>query len=292
MFGSDRLLLLGGDKVKSRWFKGISSLITLSWLGGLCLTVSSLPIASAQSPRLTKDGHELTEPLVNSTSVEDLSRSITLITYSDWPYASMDHNKPKGLLIEVVSELFRRANLSYQLRFYPLKRGMLMVDKREFHCMFPVDRSQEREVHYTWISPILISRYGLYSSPIQTTPLTTLNDAKPYNIGSFLGSGIGEYLQKSGFRVEFTARNQQNLKKLSRQRIDLWASELVSAASLMKKHKINLGKPELIFFTSVRALACSKDLPYEYHHLLQSALTAMYKDGFMSRLYSRYGVEF
>lgn len=264
--------------------QSLSSKVSIYWMFILMLLMIPHPLVVNAQVSLKASS--------TSLAPNSMDQKLTLITYSDWPYASMEQGKPQGLLIDVVLELFRRAQIDFDFRFYPLKRGMLTVKKRPFHCVFPVDRNQEREAFYTWVSPIQISRYGLFSGPTLTVPLTTLNDAKALSIGSFLGTGIGDYLSELGFQVELTALGEHNLNKLVRQRIDLWASEMVSATRLMEKHKVDLGEPELVFFTSVRALACSDDLPTEYIDRLQLALTAMYRDGFMSELYGKYGVEF
>lgn len=216
------------------------------------------------------------------------STKLRVMTYDNPPYATEIAGVKQGLLIELLDELFSRADLAYELQFLPLKRGMMMAEHAKDVCVLPLERSQERESHYVWIGPIMISRYGLFSGRHQQIPLVVLEDARPYKIGSYLGSGIGEYLQELGFEVEFTVDNSQNLKKLVRNRIDLWATELISANADMQLLGVELGPAELVFFTSIRAMACHPDLPLAQKTALDHALRLLYREGFIDALNRRF----
>jgi polar amino acid transport system substrate-binding protein len=209
---------------------------------------------------------------------------LRIMTYNNPPFATEVAGVKQGMLIELLDELFRRAGMSYELQFLPLKRAMMMAEHGKDVCVLPLERSQERESQYSWVGPILISRYGLFSGRHQQVPLVVLEDARPYKIGSYLGSGVGEYLQEMGFEVEFTVDNSQNLKKLVRNRIDLWATELISATADMQRLGVELGAAELVFFTSIRAMACHPDLPLAQKAALENALRQLYREGFIDTL--------
>lgn len=216
--------------------------------------------------------------------------TLQVLTYDSPPFAYVEQGLQKGMLVELVAELFSRAKVDYQLSFVPLKRALLTVRKSEHYCVTPIERSQEREADYQWISPMLISRYGLYSAEGQRVSLTSLSDAKSLAIGSYLGSGIAEYLIELGYNVELASNGQQNIRKLQYNRIDLMASEIMSARENMDLYQVELGKPELVFYTSIRAMACNIDLEPRLKSHLDSTLIGMYQDGFIAALYLRYGV--
>ncbi len=219
------------------------------------------------------------------------AETLQILTYEESPFALRVGKTHKGLLVDMLQELFSRTELQYELRFIPLKRAIITTERMPGHCVLPVARSQEREASFHWISPVLVSRYGLYSRDDEHIPLTTLSDAKPYKIGSFLGSGIGEYLHELGFDVELASVSAQNLRKLKRKRVDLWAAELISAQEQMQQQAINFGEPELVFYTSLRAMACNIEMSKEQIQVLEQALNSMYRDGYMQTLYLEYGVE-
>jgi len=220
------------------------------------------------------------------------AQNIHVITYEESPYAVMVGKTQKGLLVDMLKEMFARSGLQYELRFMPLKRAITTAEFKANHCVLPIVRSQEREANFQWVSPVLVSRYGLFSHQNQSIPLVTLSDAKDYKIGSFLGGGIGEYLMDLGFQVELTALSVQNIQKLKRGRFEMWAAGLINARELMKKQGVTFVKPELVFYTSIRAMACNKNLSSEYVDKLTVALIAMYHDGYMDSLYREYGAIF
>lgn len=216
---------------------------------------------------------------------------INILTYEESPYALMAGKTQKGLLVDMLSELFSRTNLKYKLRFIPLKRAILTVEHKPGYCVLPIARSQDRETSFQWISPMLISRYGLFSQKEGSIPLVTLNDALPYKIGSFLGNGVGEHLHSLGFQVEFSRLSALNLQKLKRGRFELWAEDLLSANDMMRQQGIKFDTPELIFYTTIRAMACHNSMPPSQLKELNDALLSMYKDGFIKALYYEYGVD-
>ena len=223
---------------------------------------------------------------INSVVAEE----ITVYTYQHVPFAEQTDTKHQGMIVDIIDELFSRADIDYKIIFNPLKRGLTMTERSKNVCVLPIVRTQQIESEYQWIGPVLISRYGLFSATNSTIPLVTLQDAKSLSIGTYLGSGISEYLASFHYQVQLTNDDGLNMKKLERGRIDLWAAELISAKALMDQSKVQLGKSELIFHTSLRAMACNKLIDDAKHQALISALNEMYQDGFMTKINREYGV--
>ncbi|MGZ9898461.1 substrate-binding periplasmic protein [Shewanella gaetbuli] len=215
---------------------------------------------------------------------------LTIYTYSEVPFATQVKNTKQGLVIEFLEALLTHAKIDYQVQLLPLKRGMALAESKKNTCVLPIERNQQRESQFKWFAPVMISRYGLFSDKSINTPLITLSDVKSNSIGSFLGSGIGEYLSNAGYKVQLTTNDALNLRKLQRNRIDFWAADIVTAKALMAEQKIDFGEPELIFFTSIRAMACNSELDKEVENRLQNALIHLYKTGYMSDLNKKYGL--
>jgi polar amino acid transport system substrate-binding protein len=216
------------------------------------------------------------------------SPRISLVTFLERPLVDQVQGKPTGVLIDVVAELMRRSGVEYTLNLAPPKRALVIARTTAKHCVFPIERSQEREVFFQWITPILISRHGLYSHPDKKIPLVTLLDAKPYTLGSYLGSGVGEYLESFGFNVDFASRNDLNAGKLSKKRIDLWVSDTISARYLAKEDGFPLNDPELVFLTTVRAMGCHLNVDKRLVETMQEVLYGMYKDKTIEKIYRQF----
>jgi hypothetical protein len=214
--------------------------------------------------------------------------SLSLVTFLERPLVDQQGTDIHGVLIDVVKELMRRSGIDYTLNLAPPKRALVIARTSPKHCVFPIERSQEREVFFQWITPILISRHGLYSHPDRDIPLMTLSDARPYTLGSYLGSGVGEYLESFGFNVDYASRNDLNAGKLAKKRIDLWASDTISAKYLAKEDRFNLKAPELVFFTTVRAMGCNLDVDHRMVDTIQDVLFGMYKDKTIAKIYEQF----
>ncbi len=213
------------------------------------------------------------------------AKPLNVVTFIERPLTYQKSGEPVGVVVNVVKELFRQADVEYKLRLMPPKRALLTTVETDGFCVFPVARSQEREVKLQWVSPVLISKHGLFSHPERPVKLQTLEDAKAYKLGSYLGSGVGEYLENSGFNVEYAGRNELNARKLLKGRVDLWVSDIESAKFLIKDEELPLAEPEMVFFTTVRAMACNLGVDRTIVKQLQKTITQMYRNGDVEKIY-------
>lgn len=213
------------------------------------------------------------------------AESLKVVTFIEKPLIYQEKGEPVGVVVDVVKELFRQAGIDYSLRLMPPKRALFTTVETDGFCVFPIARSQEREALFRWVSPILISRHGLFSGPNHPIKLKTLEDARPFKIGSYLGSGVGEYLENQGFNVEYAGRNELSARKLQKNRIDLWVSDIKSAKYLINSERLSIAEPELVFFTTVRAMACNLNTDPAVVKQLQKTITQMYRNGDVEKIY-------
>ena len=209
------------------------------------------------------------------------------LAYSDNPPFSMTYaGKPQGTVVNLVSQLFNKAGLSYQLVDVPLARAMMNAQRSERYCVFPVQRSQAIEAEYQWISPILATSSGLFIRPDSPLQFTTLSDAKRLTIGVLRGSGNVEYLRNLGLNVEEANTQEQNLDKLFAKRFDVWATDVSSANFFIRKasNQGKVPKQALIFRATLGSLACNIKMPAQDFDKLQSTLDSMIKDGSMQKI--------
>jgi polar amino acid transport system substrate-binding protein len=103
-----------------------------------------------------------------------------------------------------------------------------------------------------------------------------LEDARPYSIGSYLGSGLGEYLLERGFSVIEVSSAKLGPNMLRHKRFDLWVSDTRSAQVASTTDKTTaLGQPSLVFLTTLRAMGCHPDTPTSSLELLHTALLGL-----------------
>lgn len=221
------------------------------------------------------------------TSVS-VAASYTLLTEELPPASYKVGNKITGASVDIVEEMFKRAGISYEVKLLPLQRAIVDVKEKPNHCVFPLERSQEVEVAYNWISPVLITRTAFYTKDDSKVNLRTLNDAKGMKIGSYRGSDVADYLEGQGFTVELLPKDAANLQKLQAGRIDVWAADRLLAGYLMKEAKATDIKEQLVFFTKLRGLACNLGMEQSDADKLQDALKSMYSDGTTEKIRAKY----
>ncbi|MBX9755951.1 MAG: hypothetical protein K2X80_14445 [Pseudomonadaceae bacterium] len=197
---------------------------------------------------------------------------IKLLTFDEPPWVDAQQTPLQGPTIELIKELFARAGVPYSIEVLPLKRALMMANTRPGTCVFPIERSQERETGLRWISPLVVSRYGFYAAPGQTVNLQTLEDARPYSVASYLGSGVGEYLLSRGFNVVEVSSAKLGPNMLAHKRFDLWVSDTRTAEALNASAGPALGKPALVFLSTLRAMGCHPDTSNISLELLETAL--------------------
>lgn len=202
------------------------------------------------------------------------------------PFAWSENGKFSGMAINVVSMLFEKAKIPFTLQSAPLARGMEDARTREYFCVFPVQRAQSNEAEYQWVSPIFITTSGLFVPPNSTAQFLVLSDAKKLRIGALRGSGDAQYLKSFGFTVEEVNTQEQNVEKLLRSHIDVWATDVLSANYFAQKTstKDRMPKEALTFRRSLGSLACHVKTPAADVSKLQSTLDAMIKDGSLEKM--------
>lgn len=221
-------------------------------------------------------------------AVHAQSKSYTLVFSEEPPFAWSENGRSFGVAVDVVAKLFETAKLGYKFQSAPLARGMAEARATEAVCVFPVQRAQSNEAEYQWISPIFITTSGLYVAPDSSQIFLVLSDAKKLVVGAVRGSGEAEYLKSFGFNVDEVSAQEQNVEKLLKKRIKVWATDVLSAKFFTQRLSTNEQGPKeaLTFRRSLASLACNAKMPGADVAALQSALDAMIKDGSLQKMTS------
>ena len=217
-------------------------------------------------------------------------QNIDLISFVNPPYVFEDNSNHSGMINKLAKELFKRAKISYTLKLMPKKRALIYAEKTDNTCILPIERNQEREVNFIWISPVLVSVTGLFqlSGQASDRSLITLMDALDFRIGSHLGSASGIYLSEMGFKVDAAPQNSANIYKLKANRIDYWESDILTAAYIAQQTNIAISASQLNFFTQLYALACNLSMPPNSIKAIRESLYEMYHDGTIDQITSQY----
>ncbi|MGE5451798.1 MAG: substrate-binding periplasmic protein [Acidobacteriota bacterium] len=197
------------------------------------------------------------------------------------PFSTMEGNRAAGVALKVVEDAFNQAGLRFAFQLEPLARALYDAKTKDFHCAFPVQRSQRDEADYKWIGPIYIASSGLYARATSVIRLSTLADARPLRLGALRGSGDAQYLRGFGYQVDEANSQDQNIQKLQSGKIDLWATDVLSARFFAKPAHGSTPPPKLIFVfrKALGSIACNANMPAADAEALQSIVDTMIQTG-------------
>lgn len=233
----------------------------------------------------------LTILFVTTSSVgSEHEPTINLVSFVNPPYIFENDSEQIGMINKLSEQLFTRAEIKYTLELMPKKRALLYVEKTSNTCVLPIERNQEREVKFIWISPVLISVTGLFqlSERLNGYRLITIMDALDFRVGSHLGSASGTYLRELGFKVDSIPQNSANIYKLRAGRIDYWESDILTAKYISQQANIDISDSQLDFFTQLYAIACNPSMPPNSVKQIRNSLYDMYHDGTIDQITSEY----
>lgn len=220
-----------------------------------------------------------------ASSLAQAADKITIMT-TDFPPYVMDSGK-KGITIDIVKEVFKRAGIQYTIKKSALKRALSIVEKKANHCVLPIERSQERETNFRWVSPILISQSAFFTKEDSNLKIGVLRDAEKIKTSVLLGSAIEEYLKGYAFSTEASRSEELSANKIKKGRSKLWAADSIAGPYYAKKAGVKL-KQQMIFRSTLRALACNINLKSSQLEKLNKALAEVYKDKTVKKIFESY----
>ncbi|WP_086481953.1 substrate-binding periplasmic protein [Oceanospirillum sanctuarii] len=152
---------------------------------------------------------------------------LTVVTESFPPYNYQVKGEPQGMSVEVLQAVLQELDYprqKYDLQFMPWVRAYRKALNQPNVLIFSIARIPEREELFHWvgeIAPYRTSIYKLRQNPIR---ITSLDDAKSYEVGVSQQDVIYTYLRSEGFaHLDVIGSDLLNIRKLKHQRIPLIA---------------------------------------------------------------------
>ena len=219
---------------------------------------------------------------------------ITLYTEDYPPFNWQDKasGKATGLSVDIIAELMQRAGLATTApALLPWARALVQTATVPSTCLYTTARVPEREANYRWIGPISHSEWVLFARRSDHITLRSLDDARPYQIGTYISDASVTVLREHQLQVTATSSDRLNPSKLQMGRIQLWSVGRLPGLYLQREMGITGLEPVLTFIQADMYLACNKSMDQAETARLNDILRAMYRDGTVQRIYARYGYE-
>ena len=217
-------------------------------------------------------------------------RPLYITTETAAPSSMLDGDgRVIGIATDKVRAALERAGLPYTIDLLPWKRAYAAARTRPDACVYSTTRTPERDALFKWVGPTDSAEWVLMARADRRIVLRTLEDARPYRIGTYNGDARDAYLRSRGFRVDPAPTDLTNPRKLLLGRIDLWAAALRAGSPVLEQNGWN-GRivPVLVFNRMDVFLACNQAVPDEVVNRLNGAFASLERDGAMRRIERAY----
>lgn len=199
-----------------------------------------------------------------------------------------DHNI-NGINAEIVREMFKRAGIAYSLTLrFPWERIYNQVLEHPNQGLFSTTFTPERESLFKWVGPLASTGWVLLAPGGSSLQLSSLDEARQYRVGAYKDDAVSQHLESKGFDPLNSLRDQDNVGKLLRGQIDLWATTDPVGPYLAKQEGVSGLTTVLRFNDAQLFLALNKDTPDEVVSKLQKALSEIKSDGTIDVILRRY----
>lgn len=195
----------------------------------------------------------------------------------------------QGLSSDVVRGLCQRAAVECQLILrFPWDRLYQQALNDAGYGLFSTIRTPEREALFKWVGPIATSDWVLLARADSTLQVANLQEAAAYRIGGYRNDAISQYLLDRGLEVQTSLQDKENLNKLDKGQIDLWATDDITGRYQARQAEMGALRMVHRFNSADLYLALNIATPDELVQKLQNALDEMRAAGELRSITAAY----
>jgi polar amino acid transport system substrate-binding protein len=170
------------------------------------------------------------------------------LAYVDFPpYEYQEGGAPKGLLVEAVQDIFKRANVSLELVFMPFTRALEEVKTGHVDGVFNCYKTKERLPDLDYTDPIIDNPLVFFTKQDSTWSFDgRLESLAEMRIGAMLGYTYGEGFDRADkFTLDRVTSHEANFHKLALGRIDAYPCDRLVGLYIIQKEKL-AGKVQML----------------------------------------------
>ena len=128
----------------------------------------------------------------------------------------------QGVITEIIREAFKHAGYEVKIKFLPWKRALEMTRRGEFDALFTAWYREDREQWFGFSDPLpIVNEIGFYKRKDRKITYRTIEDLRPYKIGTVRGYSNPAEFDKAKLDTEEVTEDRLNIQKLAVGRIDL-----------------------------------------------------------------------
>ncbi|MDT8997786.1 transporter substrate-binding domain-containing protein [Paucibacter sp. APW11] len=199
---------------------------------------------------------------------------------------------PRGLSIDLVTEIQRRLGQQQSIEFLPWSRAYREVQGPGASALFAMARTPGREKLFKWVGPIVTFYSSLYAPRHDGLRLRSLDDARRANAVLVVRDWYtAEQLSSQGFNNLVPVSDPvQGIRMLLAGRAPLFATERISMPQTLAQAGIREDALEIVYsFASAEGyIAFSLDTPDAVVQAWAEKLREMKRDGRFASIYKHW----
>ncbi|MEH6347672.1 MAG: transporter substrate-binding domain-containing protein [Bermanella sp.] len=232
--------------------------------------------------------------LLTLTSIARASQAEELtLLIDDYPPYIDKSQENQGFWSEMVILAFERVGIQARLLYKPWGRVEREIDGAN-QVSFGWVKDSKRLKNWYFSKTISTGTAGFLSKKSSDISWLTYEDLRQYKIGKTIGYSFGDEFKKwePMLNIQRVPEDRQNIQKVLIGRIDLFVTEIASAAMLIREHLTEAEKNSLGFITSpalpawTAHLVCSKEYekcPY-YINKFNQGLKVLTQQGIKQKI--------
>lgn len=226
----------------------------------------------------------------------------SVILYGDEaypPYSFIKNGEFVGMYVDILTKAAEKLKPSYIVKLSPVpwKRGLADLESGRSFGLFPPGLKKERTYITTYSvkiyqeTVVLFCNSNIMKTPHKIFPDDFLGLTIGVNDGFLLSEKLMDAVKKNKIKLESAYGNESNIRKLSLNRIDCYASD--RGAALYTAKNIGIKLQEAVALTSENTFIgfSSKDNPpykADFIQKMNAALEELKKNGEISKIESIY----
>lgn len=219
------------------------------------------------------------------------SLKLIIQEFAPYGYTNPKTKEIQGFLTEKVQEIIKRSGATSSISSTSLARGLQTTKAEANTCIINLRRTPDRENLFSWVGPLTTTDWVLYGRNNNEHILKTLEDAKPYRIGSYKNSATGLELAELGYKIEFAASDEENPNLLMINRIDYWIVAEPRAIYIAQEQGYGADISRVAKYKSIDLyMLCNKNMPKKKIDQLNRINKEIENDGTMQKILRKYGI--
>ncbi len=220
----------------------------------------------------------------------EFADTFSIITEIYPPYNFLEKEKLQGISVDLMVLMLGKVNSKQtreDIKLWPWARGYRDVLEKRNTCLFSTTRTKKREDLFKWVGPISPTTISIFAKKKRNIKINKIDDLRKYKIGVVIDDIGEQLLVTAGIALNNLERMggvhviRSSLKKLNRERIDLFSYEENAVKWVMKTKDFNPEDYEIVYTLKRGEVyyVFHKETPDSYILKLQTALDELKSGG-------------